>query len=106
MNVSDDQLVPGAGVADGLHVVAPSAGATRVGASTGGVWSAARARAAVLRMEEVLRSQRYSQRTTETYVAWVLRFFGYRLRSLAAAEDADAVRAFLSALAIRRHVSA
>jgi integron integrase len=57
-------------------------------------------------MVESLRAQRYSVRTVEAYVFWARRFLRFRLGRVAATSDADAVRIFLSTLAVRRRVSA
>src|SRR5437660_1455960 len=65
-----------------------------------------RVQAAVARLEEILQSQRYSARTVEAYVSWVRRFLGFRLGRGRNLEDPDAVRVFLSELAIRKRVSA
>ena len=63
-------------------------------------------RAMLTAMDAVLRTQHYSPRTVETYLAWVGRFLAFHQRRGARAPDAEAVRTFLSDLAIRRHVSA
>jgi integron integrase len=57
-------------------------------------------------MQRMLSAQHYSPRTIEAYLSWMKRFLRYHwprdLRSL----EADAVRSFLSALAVRGKVSA
>ena len=68
--------------------------------------SAQWARRALERLRESLQAQRYSPRTVDTYTAWVQQFLRFRLNRARDVTDDEAVRAFLSALATTRHVSA
>lgn len=69
-------------------------------------WSPVSARHAIERLEELLRSQRYSPRTVHVYVFWSRRFLGFRLRRPDGETDDAVARAFLSDLAVRKRVSA
>jgi integron integrase len=64
------------------------------------------ARHAVAQLRVSLNAQRYSPRTVDTYIVWVTQFLRFRLRQAREAADEQAVRAFLSALATTKHVSA
>ncbi len=58
------------------------------------------------RVRGALRARHYSIRTEETYVGWIKRFILFHNKRHPAAMGADEVNAFLSSLAIDRHVSA
>jgi integron integrase len=54
---------------------------------------------------DVLRLRHYSTRTEEAYLAWLRRFLAFRRRRAPTAGADDAVRQFLSYLAVKRRVS-
>jgi integron integrase len=57
------------------------------------------------RLREVLTSRRYAGRTCEAYTVWVRRFLAFHRRRGAGAPTAESVEAFLSRLAVVKHVS-
>src|SRR5438094_939074 len=57
-------------------------------------------------VRRVLREHRYSPRTQDAYVAWIRRYIIYSGRRHPGDLDVQAVRAFLSDLAVRQRVSA
>lgn len=66
----------------------------------------ARIRVAVDRMADVMVRQHYSPRSVEAYLAWLGQFLRFHGKRDPATLNHDAVAEFLSALAIRRRVSA
>lgn len=64
------------------------------------------ARAALARLERILRAQYYSARTREAYASWVRRFLGFHRRRAMRELGAEEATSFLAFLAERRRVSA
>jgi integron integrase len=58
------------------------------------------------RLKEALRTAHYSRRTEEAYTGWVRRFILFHGKRHPAAMGAPEVTAFLTSLAVERHVSA
>ncbi|MGH2898775.1 MAG: site-specific integrase, partial [Solirubrobacteraceae bacterium] len=65
-----------------------------------------RIRVALDRTADVMVRQHYSPRSAEAYLAWLRRFLRFHWRRDPATLGHEAVAEFLSALAVRRHVSA
>ena len=58
------------------------------------------------RVRAAVRTRHYSRRTEEAYVGWIKRFILFHNKRHPAAMGADEVNAFLTSLAVDRHVSA
>jgi integron integrase len=58
------------------------------------------------RMRRTIRERHYSRRTEKSYAGWARRFFAYHRYADPARLGAPEVRAYLTHLAVRRHVSA
>lgn len=81
-----------------------AAGLSPVGAPLAS--AGARARAALEQVASIMVTQHYSARSVEAYVGWLRRFLRFHWPCEPAHLDHAAIAAFLSALAIRRRVSA
>jgi integron integrase len=68
--------------------------------------SPAAAQALTERMRRTIRERHYSRRTEKSYAGWARRFFAYHRYADPAGLGAAEVRAYLTHLAVHRHVSA
>jgi integron integrase len=93
-----------------VHATPPSAQRPRSTQLRGGAADAGAAQPAAPRLldqlEALLRTRRYSPRTVEVYGKWVRQYVRFHDKRHPRELDAQHVRAFLSHLALHRHVSA
>ena len=91
---------------DGEASPQPDSAGPVVPASAHPVSAGARAREAMARMSSIMVTQHYSARSVEAYLGWLRRFLRFHWPRDPWRLDHEAVAAFLSALAVKGHVSA